>query len=76
MYVDDESLIGNLVQQDIGCSLLAEPIARRFAEENMLKIWEGIELHIDLHFGYSKDKNSELALLEIGSIVDRIWKES
>ncbi|MNN61269.1 LysR substrate binding domain protein [compost metagenome] len=76
MHVDDESLIGNLVQQDIGCSLLAEPIARRFAEKNMLKIWEGIELHIDLHFGYSKDKNSELALLEIGSIVDRIWKES
>ncbi|WP_232381128.1 LysR substrate-binding domain-containing protein [Paenibacillus tianjinensis] len=76
MYVDDESLIGNLVQQEIGCSLLAEPIAMRFAEDNRLKLWKGIDLHVDLHFGYAKDKQSEPVLLEIGSIVDRIWKET
>lgn len=76
MYVDDESLIGNLVQQEIGCSLLAEPIAMRFAEDNRLKVWKGIDLHIDLHFGYPEDEKSEPVLLEISSIVDRIWKES
>lgn len=73
MYVDDESLIGKLVQGEIGCSLLAEPIAMRFANENMLQIWEGIDLNIDLHFGYLKDKKSDAVFLEIGSIVDRIW---
>ncbi|SFB04810.1 DNA-binding transcriptional regulator, LysR family [Cohnella sp. OV330] len=73
MYVDDESLIGKLVQGELGCSLLAEPIAMRFAHENMLQIWEGIDLNIDLHFGYLKDKKSDPLFLEIGSIVDRIW---
>lgn len=75
MYVDDESLIGKLVQADIGCSLLAEPVAMRFAEDNRLRIWKDIDLHIDLHFGYAKDKRSDSLLLEIGSMVDRMWKE-
>jgi hypothetical protein len=65
MYVDDESLIGNLVQGEIGCSLLAEPVAMRFARENILKIWKGIDLHIDLHFGYPKDKKSDPMFFEI-----------
>lgn len=73
MYVDDESLIGKLVQGEIGCSLLAEPIAMRFVKDNMLQIWKGIDLHIDLHFGYLKDKKSDPVLFEIGSIVDRMW---
>lgn len=75
MYVDDESLIGNLVQGEIGCSLLAEPVAMRFARENILKIWKGIDLHIDLHFGYPKDKKSDPMFFEICSIVERVWKE-
>jgi len=73
MYVDDESLIGKLVQGEIGCSLLAEPVAMRFANENMLKIWKGIDLYIDLHFGYLKDKKGDPALYEIGTIVERLW---
>ncbi|NQX59960.1 LysR family transcriptional regulator [Paenibacillus qinlingensis] len=75
MYVDDEALIGKLVQGEIGCSLLAEPIAIQFANENMLQIWEGIDLYIDLHFGFLKDKKSDPVLFEIGSIVDRMWNE-
>lgn len=74
MYVDDESLIGKLVQGDMGCSLLAEPIAIQFAKENMLQLWKGIDLSIDLYFGYRKDKKSDPVLQEIGSIVDRIWE--
>ena len=73
MYVDDESLIGNLVQGEVGCSLLAEPIAMRFAKENMLQIWRGIDLHIDLHFGYPKDKKSDPILVNIASVVRKIW---
>ncbi|HZG17250.1 MAG TPA: LysR family transcriptional regulator [Candidatus Bathyarchaeia archaeon] len=73
MYVDDESLIGKLVQGEIGCSLLAEPVAMRFAKENMLQIWKGIDLYIDLHFGYLKDKKTDPGLHEIGTIVERLW---
>ncbi|OKP96228.1 LysR family transcriptional regulator [Paenibacillus sp. P46E] len=73
MYIDDEVLIGRLVQGEVGCSLLAEPVAMRFAEDNMLQIWNGIELYIDLYFGYPKDKKSDPILLEIGSVVDRLW---
>lgn len=75
MYVDDETLIGKLVQGEIGCSLLAEPVAAQFANENLLQIWKGIDLSIDLYFGYLKDKKSDPVLLEIGSIVDQMWKE-
>lgn len=74
MYVDDESLIGNLVQGEAGCSLLAEPIAMRFAEAGRLQIWKGIDLHIDLHFGYPEVKNGSHVLDEIGSIVEGMWK--
>jgi DNA-binding transcriptional LysR family regulator len=74
MYIDDESLIGNLVQGEVGCSLLPEPIAMRFAKENMLQVWKGIDLHVDLNFGYSKDKKSDPVFREIGSIVNGMWQ--
>ncbi|WP_438490845.1 LysR family transcriptional regulator [Paenibacillus sp. IHBB 3054] len=74
MYVDDESLIGDLVGRETGCSLLAEPIAMRFAEDNKLQIWNGIDLEIDLYFGYPKDKRSDSVLREIGLIVERMWQ--
>lgn len=73
MYVDDETLIGNLVQQGMGCSLLAEPIAKQFAKDNRLSIWEEIDLHIDLHFGFPKDKKSDPVLREIASVLKEIW---
>lgn len=73
MYVDDEYLIGNLVHGEIGCSLLAEPVAMKFAKENTLKIWKGIDLHIDLHFGYPKEKKSDPVIFEIGSVVKKAW---
>ena len=77
MYVDDESLIGNLVQGEAGCSLLAEPIAMRFAEAGRLQIWKGIDLRINLYFGYpevKKDSPVRPVLDEIGSIVEGMWK--
>ncbi|MFC0211891.1 LysR family transcriptional regulator [Paenibacillus chartarius] len=75
MYVDDESLIGDLVQEEVGCSLLAEPAALRFAGENSVQLWTGLDLHIHLYFGYPKEKRNDPVLLQIGSIVNRIWKE-
>ncbi|WP_379129680.1 LysR family transcriptional regulator [Paenibacillus sp. sgz500958] len=74
MYVDDEALIGKLVQDEVGCSLLAEPVAMRFARDNMLQIWQGIDLYIDLYFGYPKDQKSDPVLSEIASIVEGMWK--
>lgn len=74
IYADDESLIGNLVQGEAGCSLLAEPIAMRFAEAGRLRIWDEIELQIDLHFGVPEVKKSNRVLVEIGSMVEKIWK--
>lgn len=74
MYVDDESLIGELVQNEIGCSLLAEPIALGFAENHRLRIWRGLDFHVDLHFGYPKEKRSDPLLGEIEALVKRIWK--
>ncbi|MGF7031644.1 DNA-binding transcriptional LysR family regulator [Paenibacillus mucilaginosus] len=73
MYVDDESLIGDLVHSGIGCSLLAEPVAMRFVRDNKLRSWDGLDLQIDLHFGYLKEKRNDPVLREIGSIVDRMW---
>lgn len=74
MYVDDESFIGKLVEAEIGCSLLAEPVAMRFAEEKMLKIWGEIDLNIDLYFGFPKDMKSDPVLIEMCSVLNRIWK--
>jgi DNA-binding transcriptional LysR family regulator len=74
MYVDNEDLIGSLVQGEAGCSLLAEPIATRLASANRLQLWKGIDLQIDLHFGYARDKNSNPVLVDVGSIVERLWK--
>jgi DNA-binding transcriptional LysR family regulator len=74
MYVDDETLIGKLVQAEVGCSLLAEPLAKQFAKEKMLKSWKGIDLDIDLNFGYPKGSKRDPELLEICSILNRIWK--
>jgi hypothetical protein len=73
MYVDDEALIGDLVGRETGCSLLAEPIAIRFAEDNKLRVWKGVDLEIDLYFGYPKDKRSDSVLHEIGLIVEQMW---
>lgn len=73
LHVDDESLIGNLVQRKTGCSLLAEPIARRFAGENKLRIWEDIDLRIDLFFGFPKEKRADPILQTLHSIVTDIW---
>ncbi|WP_371367642.1 HTH-type transcriptional regulator HdfR [Sporomusa rhizae] len=74
MYVDDESLIGKLVQEEVGCSLLAEPIAEQFAEKSMLKIWRGVDLSIDLCFGCPKEKKNDPALLKICAILNEIWE--
>lgn len=75
MYVDDELLIGKLVQAEIGCSLLAEPVAIRFAEEKKLKIWKGINFNIDLYFGFSKEAKNAQILIEIKSILCDIWNK-
>lgn len=72
MYVDDELLIGDLVQQEVGCSLLAEPIAMRFTKANKLKAWNGLDLTIDLHFGYANHLADPL-WNQIGDIVKRMW---
>ncbi|HWR10148.1 LysR family transcriptional regulator [Sporomusa sp.] len=76
VYVDDETLIGKLVQAEIGCSLLAEPVAKQFAKEKILKIWQGIDLNIDLNFGYPKGSKNDPELLEICSILNSMWKAS
>lgn len=73
MYVDNEALIGNLVQQEMGCSLLAEPIAMQFVKDNKLKVWKGIDLHVDLRFGFPKDRKRDPVMLEIVSMLQEIW---
>ncbi|MFC4099381.1 LysR family transcriptional regulator [Paenibacillus xanthanilyticus] len=73
MYVDDEFLIGELVQKELGCSLLAEPIARQFAEANKLKMWNGLDLAINLHFGMAKDTMSDPIRQALASIVAGVW---
>lgn len=74
MYVDNETLIGNLVQQEMGCSLLAEPIAMQFVRENKLKVWRGIDLSVDLSFGFPKDRKRDLVMNEIVSLLQEMWK--
>ncbi len=74
MYVDDELLIGELVQAEIGCSLLAEPIAMRFAEEKKLKVWKGVNFNIDLYFGFPKEVKNTPVLIEMSSILHDIWR--
>lgn len=74
MYVDDESLIGELVQNEVGCSLLAEPIALGFAEKNRLRVWRELDFYVDLHFGYPKEKRGDALLGGIETLVKQIWK--
>lgn len=74
VYVDNETLIGNLVQQEMGCSLLAEPIAMQFVKENKLKVWKGIDLSVDLNFGFPKDRKRDPVMNEIVSLLQEIWK--
>ncbi len=74
MYVDNEMLIGNLVLQEMGCSLLAEPIAMQFVKENKLKVWKGIDLSVDLSFGFPKDRKRDPVMNEIVALLQDIWK--
>ncbi|RIX52188.1 LysR family transcriptional regulator [Paenibacillus nanensis] len=74
LYVDDEFLIGDLVQKEIGCSLLAEPIALRLAKENKVSMWSGLDLAIDLYFGFPKDKMADPIRQQIGNIIEGMWR--
>lgn len=74
MYVDDELLIGKLVKEGIACSLLAEPIAAQLAIENKVKIWHGVDLTVDLNFGFLKEKKNDTMILKLTSILNKIWK--
>lgn len=73
MYVDDELLIGKLVQEGIACSLLAEPIAEQLAREDKVKIWRGVNLTVDLNFGFLKKKKKDTMILKLTSILNKIW---
>ncbi len=75
MYVDDEVLIGRLVDQGMACSLLAEPIAEQLAKENKIKIWRGLDLYVDLHFGFISRKEKERMFSKIASMLQNIWHE-
>ncbi|UQZ37089.1 LysR family transcriptional regulator [Paenibacillus sp. PK3_47] len=75
MYADDDALIGSLVRNEVGCALLPEPAALEFAEQNNLKIWKGIDLYVDLYFGYPKEKLNDPLLREIAAAVELMWRE-
>ncbi len=74
MYVDDEFLIGDLVAKKVGCSWLAEPIAVRLADEGKVNLWNGLDLTIDLHFGYPKDKATDPVRQQVGQLIESLWR--
>jgi DNA-binding transcriptional LysR family regulator len=73
-YVDDESTIGKLVKAEMGCSLLAEPVAVAQAAQGGLKILNSLDIDIDLNFAFLKDKKDAPALLQAHTLVKSLWK--
>ncbi len=74
MYVDDEFLIGDLFAKKVGCSWLAEPIAVRLADEGKVNLWNGLDLTIDLHFGYPKDNATDPVRQQVGQLIESLWR--
>lgn len=73
IHVDDELLVGELVKDGIGCSLLAEPIARRFVEDGKLKIWKDVHFTIDLYFGFLEEGPHASALMDLCVLLESVW---
>jgi len=73
MYVDDEMLVGKLVSSEIGCSILAAPIANKLQKENMLKISDCLDAEINLNFGYLKDRKNTTEIVTVINILKEIW---
>ncbi|MDF2935419.1 MAG: LysR family transcriptional regulator [Paenibacillaceae bacterium] len=74
MHVGDESLIGHTVVHEMGCSLLPEPLAMQLVKDNKLRMWSGIDLRMDLFFGYPLDKKNDTVIHKIASVLNEIWK--
>lgn len=73
MYIDDETLIGKLVNSEIGCSILASPIAKKLQKENSLEIIDSIEAEICLNFGYLIEKKNTYEITNVINILNEIW---
>lgn len=73
MYIDDEALVGQMVESGMGCSILSEPIAEMFEQQQMLKIWRGIDLSIDLNLGYLKIHRDDPDVASLRGIVENLW---
>lgn len=76
MYVDDETLVGKLVNSEVGCSILAQPIAEKLKEENLVEINNALDTEVNLNFGYLKDKKNTPEILEIKNTLKDVWQLS
>ncbi|MGD9808658.1 MAG: LysR family transcriptional regulator [Deferribacterales bacterium] len=73
MYVDDEMLIGKLVNSEIGCSILTEPVAEKLRRDNIIGISESLDTDINLNFGYMKAKRNSDEISSAIRIIKSIW---
>jgi DNA-binding transcriptional LysR family regulator len=74
MYVDDEMLVGRLVNSETGCSILAEPIAEKLQQESTLSIIDCLDTDINLNFGYLKKKKNTKEIKITTDAVIKIWQ--
>lgn len=58
-HVDDERLIASLVAKEVGCSILAQPIAQTFAESGALKLIALPNFEIDLNFSFLRSQHDD-----------------
>ena len=73
MYVDDENLVGRLVQSEVGCSILASPIAEKLRRLDMLNIWGALDTQVSLNFGYAKENRNAPEITSLKSALTEIW---
>ncbi len=73
LYIDDEVLIGSLVEREVGCSFLAEPIALIHGERKRIRTFPIPGLTVSLNFGYGKEWIDHTPMGELVERVRMIW---